>query len=75
MEDTDILDTDENELQKLLEDELEEDSEFGSSTGEQNPRRVARRKKFHRHTQRQIHEMEAWAFFLSSSSLFFFFYL
>ncbi|KAH7653176.1 Bet v1-like protein [Dioscorea alata] len=59
MEDTDILDTDENELQRLLEDELEEDSEFGSNTGEQNPRRVARRKKFHRHTQRQIHEMEA----------------
>ncbi|KAM0937153.1 putative transcription factor & lipid binding HD-SAD family [Dioscorea sansibarensis] len=58
-EDTDILDTDENELQRLLEDELEEDSEFGSGNGEQNPGRVAKRKKYHRHTQRQILEMEA----------------
>lgn len=68
MEDIDIMDTDEDELQRLLEVEFEDRT--GSDNGEfvpddeQNTRRLIKKRKYHRHTQSQIQEMEAWVFIL-----------
>ncbi|KAH7662157.1 Bet v1-like protein [Dioscorea alata] len=63
MEDIDIMDTDEDELQRLLEVEFEDRT--GSDNGEfvphdeQKTRRLIKKRKYHRHSQSQIQEMEA----------------
>ncbi|KAJ0983185.1 hypothetical protein J5N97_011440 [Dioscorea zingiberensis] len=63
MEGMEMMEPDENDLQKLLEEDLDgktgsDNGEFGSGD-EQNQKRQTKKKRYHRHTQRQIQEMEA----------------
>lgn len=48
----------ENELGKIREDDYETETMEAPSGEDQDPNQRAKRKRYHRHTQRQIQEME-----------------
>ena len=57
-----------DQLDEIESKSLSSDNQDGGSADEQDGQRIKGKKRYHRHTQRQIHEMERLVFCLSDLS-------
>lgn len=61
----------ENELENIRGDDLDLETKSGTETmdapsgDDQDPNQRPKKKRYHRHTQRQIQEMESWVSFIT----------